>query len=144
QTLYRDPGQAATASPARLPEGLTSFAAEGLQRLLGERDALGLALGEVMTEPKPHTWFDEPVGGWSPAALWLDRRTGMMYDEGHVFFNGEGLRAGGAGARLMRRLADRRQLSAREVQGASADAQAVLRDWFDAGWLRQHTDSDGD
>src|SRR5690606_14059524 len=70
-TLYRDPGQAATATPARMPEGLAGFAAEGLQRLLGERDALGLALGEVMTEPKPHTWFDEPVGEWRPTALWL-------------------------------------------------------------------------
>jgi len=143
-TLYRDPGQAATATPARMPEGLAGFAAEGLQRLLGERDALGLALGEVMTEPKPHTWFDEPVGEWRPAALWLDRRTRMMYDERHVFINGEGLRAGGADARLMRKLADQRRLTAREVQGASADAQAVLRDWFDAGWLRQDPDPDGD
>src|SRR5690606_31707396 len=47
-TLYRDPAQAATAQPARLPEGLQAFAADALQRLLGERDALALALGEVM------------------------------------------------------------------------------------------------
>ena len=139
-TLYRDPQQAATAQPARLPEGLQAFAADALQRLLGERDALGLALGEVMTEPKPHTWFDEPAGTWAPGALRLDRRTRMMYDDRHVFINGEGLRAGGADARLMRRLADQRHLSAGEVQRASADAVAVLGDWFEAGWLHLEAD----
>lgn len=134
-TLYRDPQQEPTAQPARLPQGLQAFAADALQRLLGERDALALALGEVMTEPKPHTWFDEPAGAWVPGALRLDRRTRMMYDERHVFINGEGLRAGGADARLMRRLADQRHLDAGEVRRASADAQAVLADWFEAGWL---------
>jgi 50S ribosomal protein L16 3-hydroxylase len=134
-TLYRDPAQAATAQPARLPEGLQAFAADALQRLLGERDALALALGEVMTEPKPHTWFDEPAGAWTPGALRLDRRTRMMYDDRHVFINGEGLRAGGADARLMRRLADQRRLSAGDTRSASAEALAVLADWFAAGWL---------
>jgi 50S ribosomal protein L16 3-hydroxylase len=135
-TLYRDPQQSATAQPARLPEGLQAFAADALQRLLGERDALALALGEVMTEPKPDTWFNGPTGAWAPGALRLDRCTRMMYDDRHVFINGEGLRAAGADARLMRRLADQRQLSAAEVRGASADAQAVLADWFEAGWVR--------
>jgi 50S ribosomal protein L16 3-hydroxylase len=58
-----------------------------------------------------------------------------------VFINGEGLRAGGADARLMRRLADRRRLSAREVLGASVDAQALLGEWFEAGWLHRLPDN---
>jgi 50S ribosomal protein L16 3-hydroxylase len=134
-SLYRDPRQAATAQPGRMPEGLQAFAADAVQRALARPDALALALGEVMTEPKPATWFDEPRQAWQPGALMLDRRTRMMYDDRFVFINGEGLRAGGADARLMRRLADRRALSAREVQGASDDAQALLGDWFEAGWL---------
>ncbi|MBL0920175.1 MAG: cupin domain-containing protein [Hydrogenophaga sp.] len=134
-SLYRDPQQAATAEPGRMPAGLQAFAADAVQRALARPDALALALGEVMTEPKPATWFDEPAQAWQPGALMLDRRTRMMYDDRFVFINGEGLRAGGADARLMRRLADRRALSARDVQRASADAQALLGDWFEAGWL---------
>ncbi len=134
-SLYRDPQQAATAEPGRMPAGLQAFAADAVQRALARPDALALALGEVMTEPKPATWFDEPTQAWQPGALKLDRRTRMMYDDRFVFINGEGLRAGGADARLMRRLADRRALSARDVQRASADAQALLGDWFEAGWL---------
>ncbi len=35
----------------------------------------------------------------------------------------------------MRRLADQRHLNAGDVRRASADALAVLADWFEAGWL---------
>jgi 50S ribosomal protein L16 3-hydroxylase len=136
-TLYRDPRQTATATPAAVPEGLREFAREGLARLLAERGSLECALGEVMTEPKPRVWFEEPEQAWQAGAIGLDRRTRMMYDERHVFINGESFRAGGADARLMRQFADRRTLSANEVRRASADAQAMLGDWFDAGWLHQ-------
>jgi 50S ribosomal protein L16 3-hydroxylase len=135
EALYRDPGQSATATPAAMPEGLREFAREGLERLLAERRSLDCALGEVMTEPKPRVWFEEPDQAWQAGALQLDRRTRMMYDERHVFINGESFRAGGADARLMRRLADQRTLSANDVLRASADAQTLLGDWFEAGWL---------
>ena len=135
--LYRDPAQPATDTPAALPAGLMDFAREGLERLVNDPQGLACALGEVMTEPKPSTWFDEPQIGWVAGAVRLDRRTRMMYDERHVFINGESFRAGGADARLMRELADRRTLPAHRVQRASADAQALMQDWFEAGWLHQ-------
>lgn len=134
-TLYRDPTQPATATPAAMPPALEAFAADALQRLLAERQSLACALGEVMTEPKPKVWFEEPESDWVTTAVQLDRRTRMMYDERHVFINGESLRGGGADARLMRVLADDRCLSAVQVQRASADARALLQDWFEAGWL---------
>ncbi|MGQ3000722.1 MAG: JmjC domain-containing protein [Hydrogenophaga sp.] len=136
-TLFRDPGQPATATPAAMPAALEAFAVDALQRLLAERESLACALGEVMTEPKPRIWFDEPEGDWAPGALRLDRRTRMMYDERHIFINGESFRAGGADARLMRALADQRALDQRQVVRASEGAQALLQDWFDAGWLHR-------
>jgi len=134
-TLYRDPDQAATDTPAAMPAALEAFAADALQRLLAERQSLACALGEVMTEPKPKVWFEEPQHDWVPGALTLDRRTRMMYDARHVFINGEGFRAAGADARLMRSLADTRSLAARQVALASPAALALLQDWFEAGWL---------
>jgi len=136
-TLYRDPGQAAVVSPAAVPAGLTAFAAEAVQRLAADPRALALALGEVLTEPKPSVWFDEPTRAWEPGAVRLDRRTRMVYDHDHVFINGEGFRAGGADARLMRELADRRALADSAVRRASPAAQALLGDWHDAGWLHR-------
>ncbi|MGE0350503.1 JmjC domain-containing protein [Hydrogenophaga sp.] len=136
-TLYRDPHQPATATPAAMPAALEAFAVDALHRLLDDRASLACALGEVMTEPKPHVWFDEATGEWEPGAVRLDRRTRMMYDDRHVFINGESFRAGGADARLMRALADRRGLDDHQVTRASADARALLRDWFEAGWLHR-------
>jgi len=135
ETLYRDPRQPATQQPACVPAGLRDFAADGLRRLLEQPQALARALGEVMTEPKPKVWFDEAEGDWAPGAIVLDRRTRMMYDEHHVFINGESYRAAGKDAALMRRLADERQLDARSVRAASAGAKALLGEWFVAGWL---------
>lgn len=137
ETLYRDPDQPATAHPGAMPAGLEAFAADALQRLLAERQSLACALGEVMTEPKPRIWFDEAQGDWVAGAVRLDRRTRMMYDLRHVFINGESFRAGGADARLMQHLADARSLDARQVQRASPGAQALLQDWFEAGWLHR-------
>ena len=134
-TLYRDPSQPATATPARVPEALQQFAADGLRRLLAEGDLLACTLGEVLTEPKPTVWFDEPAAAWSGGALQLDRRSRMMYDDKHVFINGESFRAGGADARLMRQLADERRLDARALARASEGARALLAEWVDSGWL---------
>lgn len=139
-TLYRDPRQSATANPAAMPVALRDFALDAMQRLLADRRSLACALGEVLTEPKPRIWFDEASGTWTPGALRLDRRTRMMYDEHHVFINGESFRAGGADARLMRKLADERGLAEREVRQASEDAKALLQDWFEAGWLHRRSD----
>ncbi len=133
--LYADPRQPATATPGAIPEALAGFAREALEAVLRDRDALPRALGEYLTEPKPQVWFDEPgeeaglAGG-----LRLDRRTRMLYDERHVFVNGESWRAAGRDARLMRELADTRQLSARALAGASEDARELLRSWCEAGW----------
>ncbi|NIC41774.1 cupin domain-containing protein [Aquabacterium sp. A08] len=144
EVLYRDPQQVATDQPAAVPAGLLDFARDGLQRLLADDQALGCALGEVLTEPKPKVWFEEPVEAWATGAVRLDRRTRMLYDERHIFINGEAFRAGGRDARLMRELADRRGLDAERVQRASAEAQALLADWHDAGWLHLDPEVGGD
>ena len=135
ETLYRDPQQPATNHPGAMPEALMDFSADGLQRLLADRQSLACALGEVMTEPKPKVWFDEPVGDWYVADVELDRRTRMMYDRHHVFINGESFLAGGADARLMRELADGRMLSQQRLAKASPDARALLEQWFESGWI---------
>jgi 50S ribosomal protein L16 3-hydroxylase len=134
-TLYRDASQHATDTPGAIPPALAEFALQGMTKLLQNKQSLACALGEVMTEPKPKVWFEEPAGEWTMGPVALDRRTRMMYDDQHVFINGESYRAGGADARLMRQLADRRELSAKLVARASTGALSLLQDWFEAGWL---------
>ena len=142
-SLYRDAGQAATASPGEIPAALEAFAADAVARLLRDPRALACALGEVLSEPKRGVWFDaigDAAAAEFGAGVRLDQRTRMMYDAQHVFINGEAFRAAGRDARLMRRLADERRLEARQLGGLSQGALALVGEWFSAGWLR-HGDS---
>jgi len=136
EALYRDPRQAATGEPGRIPEGLGAFAREAVERCLREPGAVEAALGEALTEPKPMVWFEPGEAPRRGQGVQLDRRSRMMYDARHVFINGESFRAAGRDAALMRRLADRRTLSAAEIAKLGADARALLDDWARAGWLR--------
>jgi 50S ribosomal protein L16 3-hydroxylase len=66
----------------------------------------------------------------------------MLYDRHHVFINGESYRAAGGDAALMRRLADRRLLTAHQLGRGSADATALIAEWAEAGWLHSRADLD--
>ncbi len=137
EAMYRDPGQPATATPAALPEALARFARRALQRAVAEPGAFDRALGAVLSEPKAHVWF-EGQGG-AGGQLLLDDATRMLYDRRHLFVNGEAFAVGGADARLLRRLADRRMLAADDAARLSADAHQVIDDWVAAGWLHRST-----
>lgn len=133
---YRDAGRAATQHPARVPPALQRFAEASIDRLLERRQARARALGESLSEPKPGTWFDAAPPAQTLAGVELDRRTRMLYDDRHVFVNGESYVAGGRDARLMRRLADRRFLDVASVARLSEEAQQLLRQWADDGWCK--------
>lgn len=133
--LYRDRGQPPTATPVAIPPALERFAVDAVRRLAGQRAAIARALGEVLSEPKPHVWFTKRAEAWRPRAVALDRRTRMLYDRTHVYINGEAVRVRGADAALLRRLADERVLDARSVRRASRAVRKLLAEWFAAGWL---------
>lgn len=147
--LYHDSAQMATDTPGAIPAQLLGFAKQAVLKALRDPLALACALGETMTEPKPSTYFepptDSPSFGSSASlqhAIRLDRRTRMIYDKHHIFINGESYRARGADATLMRRLADRRELSAKDLRAASPQACDLLGDWHSSGWLH-HRSIDG-
>ena len=138
--MYRDAKQEAVAEPGAIPAELQAFAKEALERALSQPLALERALGEYLTEPKPNVWFDASDGGAMLEAVRLDRRTRMMYDAQHIFINGESYRAGGKDATLMRRLANQRYLSSKDIQRASDEALELLSIWCDDGWAHACSD----
>jgi 50S ribosomal protein L16 3-hydroxylase len=133
--IYRDADAPATAAPGAIPDGLNVFALDALQRLTTDPRLLACTLGEVLSEPKPRVVFEAGRGAQLSGGVRLDRRTRMMYDRWHVFINGESFRAAGRDATLMRRLANRRLLSPRDVERLGADARELVSQWADAGWL---------
>jgi 50S ribosomal protein L16 3-hydroxylase len=136
-TLYRDPDQAAQSQCAQIPAELAQFAQKALEKAMRDPLATQRALGECLSEPKPHVWFQGAHEALDPSlGVCLDRRTQMLYDSAHIFINGESFLASGRDALLMRQLADRHRLGAAEVKRLSADALALLTQWLDDGWLQ--------
>jgi 50S ribosomal protein L16 3-hydroxylase len=133
--IYRDPKQPAVSGSGEIPAGLVKFAQDALAAALKDPLALQRSLGEIMTEPKAHVWFHGEQDFEEGVGVRLDRRTRMMYDARHVFINGESFRAAGSDAKLMRRLADNRELSAAEVDKLSEGAADLLLQWGEDGWL---------
>ena len=135
--VYRDPRQPAVSQPARLPDALLAFARQAVARAQRDPHLLAMLLGEQLTEPKANVWFEGGhSSGWTPGqAVALDRRTRMLYDERHVFINGEAFRVAGRDARLLRLLADQRHLSASQCARLGPQAQEALSEWLRSGWM---------
>ncbi len=132
--LYADPKQAAVEAHAALPPAMLEFAQSAVQAALKDPKAVARALGEYLSEPKANVWFDGE-GQDIDGAIRLDRRTRMLYDEHHVFINGESFNATGRDAQLIKRLADQRCLDAKEVRRLSDGARDLVQGWCEAGWL---------
>jgi 50S ribosomal protein L16 3-hydroxylase len=133
--LYQDRQQSAVAQAGAIPAPMQTFAQQALQAALQDPQAVARAVGEYLSEPKANVWFDGGDEQLPEGGVRLDRKTRMLYDEKHVFINGEGFLAGGRDARLMRQLADSRHLSAKEVKRLGGQARGLLDDWCAVGWV---------
>jgi 50S ribosomal protein L16 3-hydroxylase len=142
--LYKDASQPASAHSGLIPDALRGFAREAVERLLNDPAALDRALGEWLSEPKPHA-APEPedfglITQLEPQAAWrnglkLCARSRMLYDAHHVFINGESFSASGRDATLMRQLADFGQLSPAQCARLSPQALDLLVEWWEMGWI---------
>ncbi len=97
-----------------------------------------------LTEPKAQVVFEQParpVRALRFAAvaarrgLELARPTRMMYAGGEIGINGECVSAPVGSRETLRGLADERALASPAVAGLPLTAQALLHDWYTAGWL---------
>ena len=138
EAVYRDPRQAAVQRSGAMPQGLVDFADAAVRTLLADKTALPRALGEYMSEPKANVWFEHGEA-YAGGDVHLDRRSRMLYDDRHVFINGESFVAAGKDATLMRKLCDAQWLAAADVKRLSAPARDLLSQWCEDGWLYAST-----
>ena len=67
--------------------------------------------------------------------LALDRATQLLYDDAAFYVNGEAVTFRGAGTAMLRRLANRRALSARQCRSLGASLAALLYQWYRYGFV---------
>jgi 50S ribosomal protein L16 3-hydroxylase len=144
RALYTDPKQAPTQQPGRVPATLQQFAQRSVMAALRAEGALDRALGEYLSEPKPQVYFhaadpavfEHSVQEALAHGVRLDARSCMLYDEAHVYLNGESWHVAGRDAQMLQRLADGRALPANALRGASAGLRRQLLQWLEDGWLQ--------
>lgn len=138
EVLYHDANQHAVDQPAAIPPAMLAFAQKAVDDALQDPFAVARGLGEYMTEPKAQVWFDALDADHvelSGRDLHLDRRTRMMFDDQHIFINGESFNASGQDAVILRRLANQRRLEAEDIQKLSFQAKKLISSWAVAGWF---------
>jgi 50S ribosomal protein L16 3-hydroxylase len=135
QALYTDKAQSATATPGQLAPALYEFALKAIEKACQDKMLLQQLIGEYLTDPKPSVYFDESRLPKNWQRLQLSRATRMSYDTKHVFINGQSFRCTGADMKILKQLADQRQLSAAHFTSASENLISALGEFAKEGWL---------
>jgi len=65
----------------------------------------------------------------------------MMYDDKHIFINGESFRAAGKDAKLLRKLANEKTLSKALAAQRSDNAAELRQVWWEEGWWHSEASS---
>jgi 50S ribosomal protein L16 3-hydroxylase len=133
--LYEDKEQQATAQPGLLPAALTAFAHEAVSKALSDKTLIEQLIGEYLTDPKAGVYFEEGSLPKKFSSITLHPATRMSYDVRHMFINGQSFKCSGADAKLLRKLANERQLSATELIAGSAALMPAIGEFAKEGWL---------
>ncbi|THF65745.1 cupin domain-containing protein [Pseudothauera nasutitermitis] len=145
--VYADPDLAAQDNSARIPEAMIDQVDAMLRQICWDRDAVAGFLGEYLTEPKAHVFFDPPEKPLAPArfaqrveksGFRLDARSVLLFHGGRFFLNGESVDAPAAAHATLQRLAHARRLPA----GGALDPAvlALLHAWYRDGYGHPGTD----
>lgn len=133
--LYSDATQEATAQPGLLPPELTAFATQAVSKALADQTLIEQLIGEYLTDPKPNMYFEENRLSKRFSKVVLHPATRMNYDAKHLFINGQSFRCAGKDAKLLRKLADERTLSATDLKAGSAALVSAIGEFAKEGWL---------
>ena len=141
---YADPDLGVTHEPARIGAAMQRQCAAMLAAIRWDRTAIGRFLGAFLSEPKPAVVFARPRPPLSRQAFGararrrgvrLDLKSQLLYDDRHLFMNGNALSLPAAGVATLRHLANARALSPAFVAASVPAVAGLLYDWYRDGYL---------
>ena len=141
---YADPDAKPSDSPARIDAAMLQRVTAALSQIRWDSRDVGRFLGCFLSEPKPIVRFLPPGGPLAKSTfaakaasrgMALDRATQLLYDDAAFYVNGEAVTYRGAGTAMLRRLANRRALSARQCRSLGASLAALLYQWYRYGFV---------
>ena len=139
--VYADPDLKATRTPGRVPAEMIARTASMLEELRWSQRDVVRFLGCHLSEPKGEVVFARPtrilairefVRRMEREGVRLVLRTRMLTRGRHIFINGESRYCQSESARLLAKLADKRELAPIRP---GAEAGHLLYDWYRAGYI---------
>lgn len=117
--IYTDPDLQATNQPARVPDAFIAQISNMLQAIRWDDTLVREFAGKYFSEPKAHVFYDGPDEPLTEKAFAkavakqgaaLDLKTVMLFDDAHIYINGDLLEADGVAHATLRELANQRHL----------------------------------
>jgi 50S ribosomal protein L16 3-hydroxylase len=139
---YSDRNLTEAREPARIGAAMRRRTAQMLRRVRWTARIAEEFLGAYLTEPKPAVRFEPPSRALAASAFGgaarhrgvrLDTRTQFLYDDRHLFINGEAMPRPARGAAALQELANTRHLSAARLRSAPLP---LLYRWYRDGYLQ--------
>ncbi|MBL8471450.1 MAG: cupin domain-containing protein [Rhodocyclaceae bacterium] len=143
---YADPGLRQQDSPAEIADAMVDQVSGMVNAIRWQSADIEQFLGCYLTEPKPQVFFDpprRPMSGPRFAAaarqgVQLDARSQLLWRAGRLYMNGESHFPAAGDIAWFIALADLRR-SAGPPDSFSPAAQALLYEWYCAGYLHPET-----
>ncbi len=141
---YSDPTLQSSRQPAAISDSLMDAVTRALQKLSPTAADREIFLGEYLSEPKATVSFNPPARPvnflqfqktLARDGIRLHRKSRMLHRGTHIFINGESFAPNAGDRKILRQLADDRQLAPVSASKASADLMESLYQWYEDGWL---------
>lgn len=149
--MYADADLKPQTHPAEISASMIVRVAQSINQLSWSKNDIAQFLGRYLSEPKPHIFFDAPARPLSLAkfiqaaekrGLHLSLKSQMLFVDEQIFMNGEQVAVQGAARKILIRLADQRVLAGPFALPKAAEA--LLYDWYQAGYVKLGTHAENE
>jgi 50S ribosomal protein L16 3-hydroxylase len=144
--MYADPDLKAQKHPAEISADMLQQVGRAISKVKWDDEDIANFLGCYLSEPKPHIFFDAPgkpltetrfLQSVNTRGVMLDLKTQMLCRDSTVFVNGDSHPVGKGCYRILRDLADARDLPASSK--LTREATDLLYQWYLDGYLIPRT-----
>lgn len=145
---YADPDLKPSKYRAEISKTMLARVTSELNKVRFTQEDITLFLGEYLSEPKQHIFFDAPaplstrtrfIQNAQKIGVKLSRKTQMLHRNNYIFINGTSFEVDETDQAVLKTLAEQRKLTGAAMKSASADVIDAIYAWYKDGWLHANT-----
>lgn len=141
--IYADPDLSLTKNPAKISDAMISKVTHVLEKIKFNKKTISDFLGQYLSEPKSHVFFDPPtlpisknkfLKSIAKSGVKLDLKSQLLFTDEMIFMNGEGLAFKSLSKEFLKKLADEKE--ALFNPKINLKTQELLYEWYLNGFIK--------